>query len=76
MKKEINRNPSFTPSPKLREYLYNSEHGVTHALKQLFDNYRIMLDLDAIRLTADQQFALKEHLLDVFIDPQAIQCIP
>ncbi|SGZ10099.1 Putative uncharacterized protein, partial [Moritella viscosa] len=32
MKKEIIRNPSFTPSPALRDHLNASERGVTGAL--------------------------------------------
>lgn len=35
----------------------------------------MMLDLDAIRLTPEAQFALNEHLLGVFMDDIAIQGI-
>ncbi|MGR6782635.1 hypothetical protein [Moritella viscosa] len=38
MKKEIIRNPSFTPSPALRDHLNASERGVTGALNTLFDD--------------------------------------
>jgi hypothetical protein len=75
MPKEISRNPSFTPSPSLRKYLNESEAGVTQSLNELFDNYQMMLELDAIRLTPDEQASLKEHLHGVFMDNIAVQSV-
>lgn len=72
----ISRNPSFTPSPKLRDYLNESEHGVTQTLNQLFDRYRMMVELDAIRLTEIERTALAQHLHGVFMDGVAIQSVP
>ncbi|GLQ31645.1 hypothetical protein [Litoribrevibacter albus] len=76
MKKEISRNPSFTPSPKLRNFLSNSELGVTRSLNELFDRYSMMIELDAIRLTESERFALAEHLQGVLMDVIAIQSVP
>lgn len=75
MSKEISRNPSFTPSPKLRDYLNSSDHGVTAAINGLFDRYQMIIELDAIRLTADEQGALAEFMHGVFIDDIAIQSL-
>jgi hypothetical protein len=71
----ISRNPSFTPSPKLREHLEKSSGGVTATLNTLFDRYNMMIELDAIRLTESEQFSLKEHLMGVIIDEIAIQSV-
>ena len=38
MKKEISRNPSFTPSPKLRAHLNSHREGVTERLNNIFDH--------------------------------------
>ena len=73
--KEISRNPSFTPSPLLREHLNASELGTTAAINQLFDNYQMVIELDAIRLTPGEQVALKEHLQGVVMDSIAIQSV-
>lgn len=72
----IARNPSFTPSPKLRDYLNSSPLGVTAALNDLFDHFQLSMELDAIRLTPDEQAALKEMLMGVYIDNVAIQSVP
>lgn len=69
------RNPSFTPSPKLREYLNNSPSGVTETLNGLFDHYRALIELDAIRLTENERQALKEMLMGTVIDVVAVQAI-
>jgi len=74
--KKISRNPSFTPSPHLRDYLNNSKTGVTQTLNDLFDRHRMMIELDAIRLTKPEQQALAAHLQGVFMDTIAIQSVP
>ncbi len=76
MTKEISRNPSFTPSPRLRDYLNNSDQGTTASINALFDRYQMIIDLDAIRLTPEGQFALKEYFLGVWMDDIAIQSLP
>lgn len=71
----ISRNPSFTPSPKLREYLNSSKSGVTETLNNIFDRYHALVELDAIRLTEEEQHALAEMQQGVFMDVIAIQAI-
>lgn len=73
--KTIKRNPSFTPSPKLTQYLSESSEGVTQTLNELFDRYSMIIGLDAVRLTPKAQEALRELLLGVFIDNIAIQAV-
>ena len=76
MKKEISRNPSFTPSPKLRAFLNASHAGVTQSLNELFDRYQMGIELDAIRLTESERHALATHLQGVVMDDIAIQSVP
>ena len=71
----IPRNPSFTPSPKLRDYLNASKTGPTETLNGLFDRYHALIELDAIRLTEDEQYALAEMLQGTVIDVVAVQAI-
>ncbi|MFK4751454.1 hypothetical protein [Oceanobacter antarcticus] len=69
------RNPSFTPSPALRDHLEKSGCGVTATLNELFDRYRALIELDAIRLTADEQQALAAMVHGTVMDVVAIQAI-
>ena len=71
----MQRNPSFTPSPALRTHLEGSEHGVTAALNEMYDRYRALIELDAIRLTADEQQALAEMVQGTVMDVIAIQAV-
>ena len=72
----IARNPSFTPSPKLRDYINNSSEGTTATINNLFDRYSMLCEIDAIRLTPSEQNALAEMLQGVFIDSIAVQSVP
>jgi hypothetical protein len=74
--KKITRNPSFTPSPALRAYIDNSEAGPTGALNKLYDTYAMIVQMDAIRLTEDEQAALKSMLHEVLVDGLVIQSVP
>lgn len=74
-KMSIPRNPSFTPSPKLRDYLNQSQVGPTETLNALFDRYRTLVELDAIRLTKGERQALAAMLQGTVIDVVAIQAI-
>ncbi len=75
MKTELSRNPSFTPNPALRAHLTTHSHGTTYALNELHDRYRLMIELDAIRLTQAEQDDLQTHLQGVVMDEVAIQAI-
>ena len=69
------RNPSFTPSPSLREYLEARPNGITFSLNEMYDRYRALVELDAIRLTEEEQAALAEMVQGVVMDVVAIQAI-
>lgn len=71
-----NKPLSFRPSPHLRAYLEKQPGGVTESVNALFDRYRMLCELEAIRLTEGEQFALREHLQGVIMDAVAIQVIP
>ncbi|MFP8722990.1 hypothetical protein ACLH1H_27375, partial [Klebsiella sp. 1SHAk5cef] len=61
MKKEISRNPSFTPSPKLRAHLNSHREGVTERLNNIFDRYAHLVRACALPLDAEEtQVLLKE----------------
>lgn len=53
--KEIQRNPSFTPSPGLRQYLNDSNHGVTATLNALYARYNALVINSSMPLTAAEQ---------------------
>lgn len=67
---------SFRPSSKLAEFLEKSPVGVSETINTMFDRYRMVYELEALRLTEDELFHLKEHLMGVVIDDVAIQVIP
>lgn len=71
-----NKPLSFRASPHLRAYIEKQPEGVTGAVNALFDRYRMLCELEAIRLTPEAQEALAEHLQGVLLDPLAIQVIP
>ena len=73
--KTLSRNPSFTPSPKLRAYLESSEKGVTAALNELYDQLNSIQTYDAIRLSPEGQQKLKEHMQAVYVDEIALQAV-
>ena len=54
MKKEISRNPSFTPSPKLRAHLNSHREGVTERLNNIFDRYAHLVRACALPLDKDE----------------------
>lgn len=74
---EKKNNPiSMRPSPHLRKAVESSTGGLTVFVNGLYDNLQMMVALDAIKLTDDELFALKQHLQGVVIDSIAIQSIP
>ena len=75
MKKEISRNPSFTPSPKLRKHLNGSKQGVTATINEIFDRYLAVVEQDAIRLSPEEQSVLSKYLLGKHIDLTVVQSI-
>lgn len=74
---EKKNNPiSMRPSPQLRKAVEASSGGLTVFVNGLYDNLQMMVALDAIKLTDDELFALKQHLQGVVMDSIAIQSIP
>lgn len=70
--KQISRNPSFTPSPQLRDDLNNNKNGVTARLNQIWDRYEYLIKTESIQLSADELFLLKSILSGTYIDPVLI----
>jgi hypothetical protein len=70
--KQISRNPSFTPSPPLRNDLNNNQNGVTARLNQIWDRYEYIIKTQSIKLSAGESFLLKSILSGSFIDPVLI----
>ena len=70
--KQISRNPSFTPSPQLRNDLNSNQNGVTARLNQIWDRYEYIIKTQSIKLSSDESFILKSILSGSFIDPVLI----
>ena len=70
--KQISRNPSFTPSPQLRNDLNSNSNGVTYRLNEIWDRYEYIIKTHSIKLSADESLLLKSILNGSFIDPVLI----
>lgn len=73
MPKEISRNPSFTPSPKLRIHLNAHREGVTERLNNLFDRYDHLIRSCAIPLEPEEKQVLLNVLSGSFVEPSFIE---
>ena len=73
MKKEISRNPSFTPSPKLRAHLNSHREGVTERLNNIFDRYAHLVRACALPLDADETQVLLNVLNGSVVEPAFIE---
>ncbi|MCU8824313.1 hypothetical protein [Klebsiella quasipneumoniae] len=73
MSREISRNPSFTPSPKLREHLNSHHEGVTERLNNMFDRYEHLTRSSAIALEPDEKQVLLNVLSGSYVDPSFIE---
>ncbi|EAU5748053.1 hypothetical protein GUO57_004334 [Salmonella enterica] len=71
--KEISRNPSFTPSPKLREHLNGHREGVTERLNTLFDRYDHLVRSQSLALEPDEKQVLINVLSGSFVEPSLIE---
>ena len=70
---ELIRNPSITPSPKLREYIEQraekyGESGATGRINDLFDRYQVMRKELAISLTEDEKTIIRAMLHGVALN--------
>lgn len=73
MSREISRNPSFTPSPKLRAHLNEHREGVTERLNNLFDRYDHLVRSCAIPLKPAEKQVLLNVLSGSFVEPSFIE---
>ena len=73
MKKEISRNPSFTPSPKLRAHLNSHREGVTERLNNIFDRYAHLVRACALPLDDDETQVLLNVLNGSVVEPAFIE---
>ncbi|EIX9185688.1 TPA: hypothetical protein MI403_24935 [Klebsiella pneumoniae] len=73
MTREISRNPSFTPSPKLRAHLNEHREGVTERLNNMFDRYDHLLRSCALTLEPDEKQVLLNVLSGSFVEPAFIE---
>lgn len=73
MSREISRNPSFTPSPKLRAHLNEHREGVTERLNNLFDRYDHLVRSCAIPLEPAEKQVLLNVLSGSFVEPSFIE---
>ncbi|WLP18239.1 hypothetical protein Q8725_08395 [Klebsiella michiganensis] len=73
MSREISRNPSFTPSPKLRAHLNGHRDGVTERLNNLFDRYDHLMRSCSIPLEPEEKHVLMNVLNGSFIEPSFIE---
>lgn len=73
MTKEISRNPSFTPSPKLREHLNTHREGVTERINNIFDRYDYLARSCSLQLEPEEKQVLLNILSGSFVEPSFIQ---
>lgn len=73
MSREIARNPSFTPSPKLRTHLNEHREGVTQRINNIFDRYDHLLRSCALPLEPAEKQVLKNILSGSYIEPSFIE---
>ena len=75
MSREISRNPSFTPSPKLRAHLNGHNDGVTERINKIFDRYDHLVRSCALKLEPGEKQVLLNVLSGAFVEPLYIECI-
>lgn len=73
MAKEISRNPSFTPSPKLRDHLNTHREGVTERLNNIFDRYEHLTRSCSLALEPEEKQVLINVLSGSYVDPSFIE---
>lgn len=73
MSREISRNPSFTPSPKLRAHLNSHREGVTERLNNIFDRYDHLNRSCALQLEPDEKQVLLNVLSGSLVEPSLIE---
>lgn len=74
-KKTLIRNPSFTPSPKLRKTLERCKDniGVTGRLNQIWERYEYLIHNEAIQLLDEERQVFLTVLSASIVEPLFIQ---
>lgn len=70
---KLSRNPSFTPSPKLRDNLESRKEGTTSRLNQIWDRYSHLQIQSGIHLEPEEKLVLLNILSGAYIDPSFIE---
>lgn len=70
---KLSRNPSFTPSPKLRANLESRSEGTTERLNQIWDRYEHLQMQSGIHLEPEEKQVLLRVLTGSFIEPSFIE---
>ena len=70
---KITRNPSFTPSPQLRDNLESRKEGTTERLNQIWDRYNYLQQQSGIHLEPAEKQVLVNLLSGSFIEPSFIE---
>ena len=73
MSREISRNPSFTPSPKLRAHLNEHREGVTERLNNIFDRYDHLCRSRSLQLEPGEKQVLLNILSGSLVEPSFIE---
>lgn len=72
---KLSRNPSFTPSPKLRVNLESRREGTTGRLNQIWDRYEYLQIESGIHLEPGEKQVLMNILSGSFVEPSFIACL-
>ena len=70
---KLSRNPSFTPSPKLRTNLESRSEGTTERLNQIWDRYEYLQMQSGIHLEPAEKQVLLNVLSGSYIEPSFIE---
>lgn len=72
---KLSRNPSFTPSPKLRSNLEERREGTTERLNQIWDRYEYLQQKVGLHLEPEEKTVLRTILTSSVVDPLFIECL-
>lgn len=74
---KLPRNPSFTPSPRLRRDLerHHGKGGTTTRINQIWDRYSHLINADALELDEAERQVLLNVLCGSLIDITFILCL-
>ena len=70
---KLSRNPSFTPSPRLRSNLELRSEGTTERLNQIWDRYEYLQMQSGIHLEPNEKQVLINVLVGSIVEPSFIE---